>query len=157
NNQPLSGRPSVSPLAFLSAVKADGLATFDAWDHHPYYSNPSRTPASAVSSGGGVARRHRHPLIPPLAPPRAHKPHLSTQRGRERNAPDSILGVSWAKQAQYLTQAYAIVRRNPRIDLMLWFLLRDDTNLNGWQSGLMTAGGKKKPAFAAFESMASGF
>ena len=33
---------------------------------------------------------------------------------------------------------------------MLWFLLKDDPDQNGWQSGLITAAGKKKPAFAAF-------
>jgi hypothetical protein len=34
--------------------------------------------------------------------------------------------------------------------MMLWFLLRDEPSLSGWQSGLMTVSGKKKPAFAAF-------
>ena len=37
--------------------------------------------------------------------------------------------------------------------MMLWFLLRDDTNVNGWQSGLITAGGKKKPSYAAFANL----
>ena len=71
-----------------------------------------------------------------------------TEYGYETNPPDPIFGVSWAKQAAYLKQAFAIARANPRIDLMLWFLLRDDTNVNGWQSGLITARGKKKPSFA---------
>jgi UDP-glucose 4-epimerase len=57
--------------------------------------------------------------------------------------------------AAYLTQAFAIARKNPRIDMMLWFLLKDDPNLNGWQSGLITARGAKKPAFAAFMKMAA--
>jgi hypothetical protein len=29
-------------------------------------------------------------------------------------------------------------------------LLRDESRLSGWQSGLLTAGGKRKPAFNAF-------
>ena len=37
--------------------------------------------------------------------------------------------------------------------MMLWFLLKDDPNLGGWQSGLMTIAGKKKPSFAAFEKL----
>jgi hypothetical protein len=37
--------------------------------------------------------------------------------------------------------------------MMLWFLLKDDPNLGGWQSGLITIGGKKKPAFAAFANL----
>ena len=36
-----------------------------------------------------------------------------------------------------------------------WFLLKDDPNLNGWQSGLITVRGAKKPAFAAFMKMAA--
>ena len=61
--------------------------------------------------------------------------------------------MSWAKQALYLKQAFAIARANPRVDMMLWFLLKDDPNLGGWQSGLITIGGKKKPSFAAFQSL----
>jgi len=34
--------------------------------------------------------------------------------------------------------------------MMLWFLLRDETFLGGWQSGLMTSAGRQKPAFDAF-------
>jgi hypothetical protein len=39
---------------------------------------------------------------------------------------------------------------------MLWFLLKDDPNVAGWQSGLITARGAKKPAFKAFMKMAAG-
>ena len=157
NNQPTSSRPSVSPLAFLTAVKNDGLRTFDAWDHHPYYSNPSRTPASAVGSGGAVELGNIGTLVRQVTEEYGNKRIWITEYGYETNPPDSIFGVSWAKQAAYLTQAFSIVRANPRIDMMLWFLLRDDSNINGWQSGLITVGGKKKPAFGAFEQMASGF
>jgi hypothetical protein len=157
NNQPLGSRPSVSPLAFLAAVKADGLRTFDAWDHHPYYSNPSRTPTSVVPSGGAVELGNIDTLIHQVTKEYGNKRIWITEYGYETNPPDTIFGVSWPKQAAYLRQAFAIVRANPRIDMMLWFLLRDDPNVNGWQSGLITVGGKKKPSFAAFESMASGF
>ncbi len=36
---------------------------------------------------------------------------------------------------------------------MLWFLVRDEPDLSGWQSGLMTVDGKKKPAFKAFQRL----
>ena len=74
-----------------------------------------------------------------------------TEYGYQTNPPDPIFGVSWAKQAAYLTQAFAIARKNPRIDMMLWFLLKDEPNLAGWQSGLITYSGVKKPSFAAFQ------
>jgi hypothetical protein len=35
--------------------------------------------------------------------------------------------------------------------MIVWFMLRDDTNLSiGWQSGFLTATGKRKPAFSVF-------
>jgi hypothetical protein len=52
-------------------------------------------------------------------------------------------------------EAYAIARANPRIDMLLWFLLRDDTSTTGWQSGLETAAGQPKPSFAAFQQLAT--
>ena len=65
--------------------------------------------------------------------------------------------MSYAKQAQYLTQSYAIARKNPRIAMLLWFLVRDESNVgSGWQSGLTTAGGKKKPAWNAFLAVPRG-
>ena len=81
------------------------------------------------------------------------KPVWLTEYGYQTNPPDKTFGVSWTKQAQYLKQAFAIARKNPRIHMMIWFLLKDEPILAGWQSGLMTATGKKKPAFAAFASL----
>ena len=37
--------------------------------------------------------------------------------------------------------------------MLLWFLLRDEVRPEGWQSGLLTAAGKKKPSFAAFQGL----
>ena len=73
-----------------------------------------------------------------------------TEYGYQTNPPDRNFGVSLATQAKWLTQAYAIARKNPRIDMMLWFLIKDDSDLGGWQSGLETVRGKKKPAWNAF-------
>jgi hypothetical protein len=81
------------------------------------------------------------------------KPLWITEYGYQTNPPDPIDGVSWAKQALYLKQSYAIARQNPRIQMMIWFLLKDEPVLGGWQSGLMTASGTKKPSFAAFAGL----
>jgi len=76
-----------------------------------------------------------------------------TEYGYQTRPPDRLFGVTWARQAKYLTQAYTIARRNPRVTMMLWFLLRDEGRLGGWQSGLFTIGGKKKPAYNAFRRL----
>jgi hypothetical protein len=158
NNDPSSDRPSVSPLAFLRAVKKDGLITFDAWAHHPYYAGPSDqpttkpvtakgSPATAVTLGnlGDLTR-----LVTQLY---GNKRIWITEYGYQTNPPDTLFGVSYSRQAQYLKQAFAIARANPRVDMMLWFLLQDEPMLSGWQSGLVTTTGAKKPAFAAFASL----
>ena len=79
------------------------------------------------------------------------KPLWITEYGYQTNPPDRLFGVTYALQARYLAQAYAIARRHPRIDMMLWFLLKDEPRLNGWQSGLMTRTNRRKPAFTAFQ------
>jgi hypothetical protein len=160
NNNPNSSRPSVSPLSFLRAVKKAGLKTFDAWAHHPYYSGPTDTPTSKPTGARGgpataVTLGNLGDLTKLLTRLYGNKRIWITEYGYQTNPPDRLVGVSYAKQASYLTQAFAIARKNPRIDMMLWFLLRDEPTLNGWQSGLLTASGKKKPSFAAFMRMAA--
>jgi hypothetical protein len=154
NNSPRSGRPSVSPLVFLRAVRKAGLRHFDVWAHHPYYGRPSESPTwrppardAAIELGNiGVLLAELTKLYGPK--------HLwITEYGYQTRPPDSEFGVSWALQARYLTQAFAIARRNPRIDMMLWFLLRDDTALGGWQSGLFTSKGRAKPSYNAFRRL----
>jgi hypothetical protein len=142
NNDPTSSRPSVSPLAFLRAVKSAGLRRFDAWADHPYPGSRFDTPATTLGSVG-VLQAELKRLYGP-------KRLWITEYGFQTNPPDTLLGVSWAVQAAYLTQAVAIARKNPGIDMLVWFLLKDDPVLSGWQSGLETATGKQKPSFAAF-------
>ena len=54
NNNPSGKKPSVSPLAFLRAMKKAGARDFDAYAHHPYYGAPSESPATASPGRGGV-------------------------------------------------------------------------------------------------------
>ncbi len=159
NNNPRSARPSVSPVAFLVAAKKAGMRTFDAYAHNPYYGTPTETPTTKPPRTGSgatptaVTLANLDVLLEELG--RLYGPrHLwITEYGYQTKPPDSVFGVSWALQARYLTQAFAIARKNPRIDMMLWFLVKDQPDLSGWQSGLMTVDGRRKPAFAAFEHL----
>jgi hypothetical protein len=159
NNNPNAPRSSVSPLAFLRASKKAGLKTFDAWAHHPYYSGPSDEPTTKPVTAKGapataVTLGNISDLIREVTRLYGNKRIWITEYGYQTNPPDRLFGVSWAKQAAYLTQSFNLARKNPRIDMMLWFLLRDEPGLNGWQSGLVTLGGKRKPSFAAFQRIA---
>jgi hypothetical protein len=160
NNDPTSGRPSVSPLAFLRAVKKDRLKTFDAWAHHPYYAGPSDQPTTVPVTAKGapataVTLGNISDLIHLVTQLYGNKRIWITEYGYQTNPPDKLYGVTYAKQALYLKEAFGIARKNPRIDMMLWFLLKDDPNPAGWQSGLITSKGAKKPSFKAFMQMAA--
>lgn len=156
NNNPNSGRPSVSPLAFLAAMKNAGAKGFDAYAHHPYYQSPTETPSTRPRKGAlgqeptAVTLGNIDVLIRQLTLLYGNVRLWITEYGYQTNPPDPIVGVSYAKQALYLKQAVAIARANPRIDMFIWFLLRDENRRDRWQSGLMTANGAKKPSFAAF-------
>jgi hypothetical protein len=158
NNNPSTPRASVSPLAFLRAVKNAGLKSFDAWAHHPYYGMPSETPTTKPVTAKGapataITLGNIGDLIKEVTRLYGNKRIWITEYGYQTSPPDQLFGVTLQKQAQYLTQAFAIARKNPRIDMMLWFLLKDEPTVAGWQSGLLTASGAKKPAFAAFQRL----
>ena len=161
NNNAGSKRASIGPIPFLRGLKHAGLKRFDAYAHHPYYGKPSETPASKPKSNRGKRGKISPPvvlgnigeLITEVNHAWGRKRIWITEYGYQTNPPDRAFGVTWAKQAKYLKQAYAIARKNPRIDMMVWFLLRDEKRLNGWQSGLMTVAGKHKPSFNAFQHL----
>ena len=161
NNNPNSSRPATSPLAFLRAMKKAGARGFDAYAHHPYYGASGETPSTPPPPGihgnapTAITLGNLSLLVKEVTRLYGNKRIWITEYGYQTNPPDRIFGVSWANQAKFMTQAYGIAKRNPRIDMFLWFLLRDERRLvnEGWQSGLLTASGAKKPAFAAFKKL----
>ena len=160
NNNPNSSRPATSPLPFMRAMKKAGAKGFDAYAHHPYYGAPRETPTTPPPPGihgnaaTAVTLGNIGVLIKEVTRLFGNKRIWITEYGYQTNPPDRIFGVSFANQAKYLTQSYGIARRHPRIDMFLWFLLRDERRgAEGWQSGLVTASGAKKPAFAAFQKL----
>ena len=46
-----------------------------------------------------------------------------------------------------MKQAVAMARKTRRIDIFVWFLIRDEGRLSGWQSGVMTRRGARKPSY----------
>jgi Glycosyl hydrolase catalytic core len=156
NDAPRTSRPSVDALTFLSAAHRYGMKRFDVYAHHPYATAGNEAPRYVPT--GKAKRRVQMGNINLLLAEitRFYGPkHLwITEYGYQTNPPDrTIEGTSWAKQALYLKQAFAMARSNPRIDMMLWFLVRDQPNIGGWQSGLETITGVHKPAWAAFQEL----
>ncbi len=144
-------------------MRSDGAA----WQQQPVgpasLDLAARVPAVGQAARAAHVRRLGRPSV--LRQPGRHasdeerrhlygkKPIWITEYGYQTDPPDTFFGVSWTKQAAYLRQAYEIARANPRIDLFTWFLLKDSSSLDGWQSGLITADGRKKPSFDAFAGL----
>jgi hypothetical protein len=150
NNVARSGRPSLAPLSFMRLARAAGMRSLDAYAHHPYYGKPSETPTTRPR-GTAIQLGNINTLISLVNKLWGKKRIWITEYGWQTRPPDRLFGVSFAKQAAYVRQSFAIARANPRIDALVWFMLRDDTNLSiGWQSGLLTASGQRKPAFSVF-------
>jgi len=153
NNTGTQPRASVSPLIFLRGVKR-AHAQFDAYAHHPYYQHPNESPGKPPPGPRAVTLGNINELIRELTRLYGRKPLWITEYGYQTNPPDRTFGVSFAKQARYLAQSFAIARANPRIDMMIWFLLKDEARIgNGWQSGFFTASGRRKPSWLAFKRM----
>jgi hypothetical protein len=161
NNNPRASRPSMGPIPFLKALKRAKLRRFDAYAHHPYYSSPSEKPSTKPDTNRGKRGRIAPPvilgniddLVKEVTKLYGRKRIWITEYGYQTRPPDRRFGVTLKAQARYLSQAYGIARKHPRIDMMLWFLLRDQRALGGWQSGLLTASGKRKPAFTSFRRL----
>ena len=148
----------IRALDFLRAMRAN-RARFDAYAHHPHPGNRIESPATRPRSNEAIRLGNIDVLIRELTRLYGRKPLWLTEYAYQTNPPD-YFGVSWTTQSRWMRQAYAIARRNPRIDMMIWFLVCDENGsrgaigMNGWQSGLMTIGCRqKKPSYWAFAAL----
>jgi hypothetical protein len=154
NDAPRSSRPSTSPLVFLSWLRRVNLKRFDAYAHHPYYSSRFERPGTVPRSKKAVTLGNIGVLIGQLNHLYGRGKRLwITEYGYQTRPPDRAFGVSYSTQANYVHQAFAIARKTRRIDMIVWFLIRDEQRVSGWQSGVVSAGGARKPAFRAFQTL----
>jgi hypothetical protein len=75
-----------------------------------------------------------------------------TEYGHETR-PAEPHGVTLAQQAAYAKQALNFAKKDPNIQMFVWFTFRDSAG-NPWQSGLISQSGANKPAFASFGAVA---
>jgi hypothetical protein len=151
NDAPRSSRPSTSPLVFMTWLRRAGLKRFDAWAHHPYYGSRVEAPATPPKSKKGVTLANIGVMIKHLNRLFGPRRIWVTEYGYQTRPPDRLFGVSYRTQAKYVHQALSLARKTRRIDMFVWFLIRDERRLSGWQSGVVTTSGRRKPAFRAFQ------
>jgi hypothetical protein len=145
--QPPSG---MSPAAFAAGMRA-AHARLDAYAQNPYPRAPVETPFDAhctACSDWTMARLGA--IRSAITRLFGAKPIWLTEYGYETNPPDRFLGVSLARQAAYIGEAGLRVWQEAGVTILVQFLVRDQPNIGGWQSGLFTAAGTPKPSYDAF-------
>jgi hypothetical protein len=142
---PVAGRGGISPVTFIRSMQRFH-ARLDAYAHNPYPAYPrTETPFT-----GGCERCATITMatLDKLIHLAGHKRIWLTEYAYQTN--DRYLGVSRAKQARFVGEAALRAYLAPRVDLLVHYLLRDDAEPGGWQSGLFGIHGSAKPAYDAF-------
>jgi hypothetical protein len=155
-NKPKSGATdSVRPGTFAEGVaKANKKLKFDAWAHHPYPVPVNRKPTQKVM-WPNVALSSLPQFEPSIDKwfGRKNIPVWITEYGNETK-PGEPAGVTESQQASYLTQAIAIAKKDPRVPMFVWFVMKDSTG-SLWQSGVYRKTGGSKPAQNKFAAAAA--
>ena len=145
---------SVTPGTFARLVaQANKRLKFDAWAQHPY----------PVPVNQGPGQKVRYPNVAFSTLPqferdldkwfgRKNIPIWITEYGNETK-PGEPKGVTEAQQAQYVPQAIAFAKKDPRIPMFVWFVFRDSAG-SPWQSGVHRASGAPKPAASRWAAAA---
>jgi hypothetical protein len=156
HNHPTGGvSDSVAPATFAHLVAiADPKMPFVAWSEHPYPSTyvlgPSQQVAypsvslSNINKFGASLKAWFHRRVP-----------IWITEWAEQTKPEVSFGVSYAQQAKDAVTALKLAQASPYVEMFVWFVFRDSSNKT-WFSGLETATGVKKPAYATFAAAAQG-
>ena len=149
---PRAATGGVSPVAWIAGMAA-AHAHLDAYAHNPYPLNPDETP----STGGcthctTITLSTIGRLVAAVNTSFGSGVRLwLTEFGFQTNPPDRYLGVTYTRQAQYISEAALRVYLTPKVDMLVQYLLQDEPDPARWQSGLLTSTGVAKPSYVAFE------
>ena len=145
---------TVAPATFMKGVAAAlGKVKFDAWAHHPYPFPVNQKPTQLV----------RYPNVTLKSMPRFEKdldaafkrkniPIWITEYGNETK-PGEPKGVTESQQAAYIPQALTLARKDPRVQMFIWFVMQDSPG-SLWQSGIYRNDASPKPSQSRFERTA---
>jgi Glycosyl hydrolase catalytic core len=143
----------VAPVAWIRGMAA-ARAKLDAYAHHPYPGRPQfETPwGPKCVNCQTITMADLERLEREVHRAFGRKPIWLTEYGYQTNPPELFLGVTPEQQATFVSTAALRVYRSSSVTMLVFFMVRDDPSAAGWQSGLFTAGGLVKPAYASFRS-----
>jgi hypothetical protein len=148
---PRGSTGGVSPVAWIAGM-AKAHARLDAYAHNPY---PLRRGETPMSGGCDHCETITMATLPRLLRDvqKAFGTRTRiwlTEYGYQTNPPDQLLGVSYATQARYMSEAALCAYEAPRVDVLIHYLIEDEPDPARWQSGVYTAANHAKPALQSF-------
>jgi hypothetical protein len=149
---PRGGRGGTSPVDWIRAMRRY-RARLDAYAHHPYATNAkTQTPTKgACRHCATITMASLERLIREVRRAFGNKRIWLTEYGYQTPPDRTVLSVSKATAARYMSEATRRVYAAPYVDLLIHFLVRDDTYMAGWQSGLFHTNGAVKPTYRAWQ------
>jgi hypothetical protein len=153
-NRGFGGAGSIPALKFLRGMK-EARAKFDIASLHPYpitgkagMNDRSRSPNITLTNYGDYEKE-----LDKLWPAKRYKVWF-TEYGAQ-STPDRY-GASPNGQAAFVKTALKkVIKKHPRVQALVWFLVRDEAvelpgESDNWQSGLRDESGNAKPAYQAW-------
>jgi hypothetical protein len=152
-----SPRPTpsgLSPVEFMRGMRA-AHARLDAYSHHPYPvtrgERPSGFARNVCKYCKGVLTLANLPVLlkevrRDFGPKRIWLTEYAYQ-----TRPADPSGVSPSVQAKYLAEAALRAKSARFVDILIHFIVKDEPQVAGWQSGLFSAAGAVRPAFNSFQ------
>jgi hypothetical protein len=148
---PRGSSGGVSPVDWIRGMAA-AHAHLDAYAHNPYPLRPGESPtAGGCDHCTTITMATLDRLLTNVARSfGVGKRIWLTEYGYQTSPPDRLLGVSYAAQARFVSEAALRALLAPRVDILIHYLVRDEPETARWQSGLLTARDIAKPAYNAF-------
>jgi hypothetical protein len=150
---PRATKTAMSAVDFMHGMRL-AHAKFDVYSHHPYPRWFGRgrpeTPLHALPCTKWLTMASLQCLLRDVSRNFGPKHVWLTEYAYKTNPPDHFRGVAPNLQARYLSEAARRVYQAPRVDLLINFLIRDETKVGRWASGFLTARDEVKPSFFSF-------
>jgi hypothetical protein len=152
-----SPRPTpsgLSPVVFMRGMHA-AHARLDAYSHHPYPVTRGERPDGFARNvcrycKGVLTLANLPQLLKEVRRDFGTKRIWLTEYGYQTNPPDRF-GVARWLQAKYVADSWLRAKRARYVDVLIHFMIKDEPQLSGWQSGFFTAAGSVKSAFYSFQ------
>ena len=147
-----TGDGNIGARTWLKGLTSDRSVTFDAYSQHIYPSQAPRFTSRAYAKAFPTWASLPEIYAALNKKKKGMKLYVTEAGYTTARTPFRNVKVSFAQQKQYLSQIFALPAvRNPQLATIVWFNLQDNVN---WPGGLLTAGGAKKPSYAAFSALA---